>query len=441
MVVRNGNLWLAPLMIKSRQKLGKYQIEKKLGEGGFARVYRALDTIEGVRVALKIPFTDNLSSSALQECMREVRLMASLDHANILSLKNAEFIDGHFVLAFPLAEQTLGDRLTRRLSMSQSLSYAQQMLEAVAYAHERRIIHCDLKPDNMVLFPDGELRLTDFGIAKIAMRTLRASGSGTVGYIAPEQAMGRPSPRSDVFSLGLVMYRMFSGTLPEWPFHWPPPSYKTLSRRMSPDFVAMLGRALDLDPQRRYRNAGQMLNAFNRLKGRAIIGQESTTRQVKRKTRRDWRTMRYRQFRQQFGDAIALTGTCKKCHGPVAESMMACPWCGSDRKQHVIESSFPQVCPRCSGGLKLDWPYCPWCYGYKFDLASDRSYTDRRYTSHCKNEACGGQLMPFMRYCPWCRRKVQRKWKLAGTTENCNSCGWGVTRDYWSYCPWCTVGL
>ena len=130
-------------MIKSRQKLGKYQIEKKLGEGGFAGVYRALDTIEGIRVALKIPYSQSLSSATLDECLREVRLMASLDHPNILMLKNAEFIEGHFVLAFPLAEQTLGDRITKRMSLTLALRYAEQMLEAVSYAHERRIIHCD----------------------------------------------------------------------------------------------------------------------------------------------------------------------------------------------------------------------------------------------------------------------------------------------------------
>ena len=180
-------------MIKSRQKIGKYQIEKKLGEGGFAGVYRALDTIEGIRVALKIPYSQTLSSDTLEECLREVRMIATLDHPHILGLKNAEFLEGYFVLAFPLGEETLGDRMTRRMAQTLALSYTEQMLEAAAYAHGRRIIHCDIKPDNMVLFPGGELRLTDFGIAKIAVRTIRASGSGTVGYIAPEQAMGRPS--------------------------------------------------------------------------------------------------------------------------------------------------------------------------------------------------------------------------------------------------------
>jgi serine/threonine protein kinase len=100
------------------------------------------------------------------------------------------------------------------------------MTSAIAYAHaHNRVIHCDVKPDNFILFPDNVLKLADFGIAKVAYQTLRASGSGTVGYVAPEQAMGKPSFRSDVFSLGLILYRMFSGVLPEWPYAGRLPSF------------------------------------------------------------------------------------------------------------------------------------------------------------------------------------------------------------------------
>ena len=429
-------------MIKSRQKLGKYQIEKKLGEGGFAGVYRALDTIEGIRVALKIPYSHSLSSDTLEECLREVRLMASLDHPYILSLKNAEFIEGQFVLAFPLGEQTLGDRITKRMSMSLALSYTEQMLEAAAYAHERRIIHCDIKPDNMVLFPDGELQLTDFGIAKIAMRTIRASGSGTVGYIAPEQAMGRPSFRSDVFSLGLVIYRMFSGKLPEWPFVWPPPSYRTFCNRVNPEFVSLVHRSIEVDPKKRFRNAVQMLSAFRRIKSRALLNGDASSSPNKKKSGRDWRTMRYRQFLRQFGKAVNATGCCKKCKGPVSDSMIACPWCGAGSASLNIETRFPQCCPRCDGGMKLDWEYCPWCYGAGFEIASNREYSDKRYEAKCDNLKCKRrELMPFMRYCPWCRRKVRKKWKLEGSRDRCRTCGWGVTRQFWSNCPWCGDSL
>src|SRR5690606_36135308 len=137
-----------------------------------------------------------------------------------------------FVIAVPLGKGSLADRMRKRMSMETFLDYARQMLSAVAHAHRHRIVHCDVKPENFLLFPDGRLRLADFGIAKIAQRTLRGSGSGTIGYIAPEQAMVRPSFRSDVFSLGLILWQMLTGELPEYPFTWPLPGLQRLRRKV-----------------------------------------------------------------------------------------------------------------------------------------------------------------------------------------------------------------
>ena len=146
-------------------------------------------------------------------------------------MKSADFIDGHLVIALPLGEESLEERLARRLSLRTALDLGEQLLRAVAFAHEQHVIHCDVKPDNLLLFPDGRLRLTDFGISKVAHRTISASGAGTVGYMAPEQAMGRPSRRSDVFATGLVLWQMFSGRLPEWPFEWPLAGYDRAEAR------------------------------------------------------------------------------------------------------------------------------------------------------------------------------------------------------------------
>jgi eukaryotic-like serine/threonine-protein kinase len=257
-------------MLKSRQKLGKYRIERKLASGGFGSVFQAMDTIEGIRVALKIPHAKVISELVLNDFRKEVRMTARLEHTNILPLKNASFIDGHFVIVTPLGEETLADRLRRRMSLTTALELFTQMLEAVAYAHRQRIIHCDIKPENFILFPGGRVRLTDFGIAKVAQKTVAASGSGTVGYMAPEQAMGRPSLRSDVFALGLILYRMLTGVLPEWPYRWPLAGQQKLRRRVHPEMIVFLQRSLDTRPRKRFRDADQMLRAFRPARARTL---------------------------------------------------------------------------------------------------------------------------------------------------------------------------
>ena len=263
--------------LKNRRRLGKYRIRRRVGAGAFATVYEAYDTIEGISVALKIPHPDQVEKESLNQIHKEVRLTARLDHDNILALRSAMMIDGHFVIATPLGEQTLTDRLHYRLGPKTALSYTEQLLDALAYAHEQRVIHCDIKPDNVILFPENHIRLADFGIAKVSLRTrtIVGSGQGTVGYIAPEQAMGKPSFRSDVFSMGLLIYRMFGGVLPEWPFDWPLPGADRLRRTVSRDFIAFLRRSIEVRERKRFRDGVQMQRAFEKVAPRAL---RSTTR-------------------------------------------------------------------------------------------------------------------------------------------------------------------
>lgn len=260
--------------LRVRSRLGKYRIERKLGQGGFAAVYQAMDTIEGVHVALKMPHAFNVTASMLDAFQREARLISRLEHPNILGLKDASFIEGRFVIVSRLGMQTLADRLKKRVSMATALSYVEQLIEAVAYAHRNRIVHCDIKPENLILLADGRLALTDFGIAKVAqrtiIRTMVASGSGTVGYMAPEQAMGRPSARSDVFAIGLLGYRIIAGVLPEWPYAWPPKGLSTLRRKVHPDLIDVLRKAMELRPSNRYQDANAMLRAFLPAKRKTI---------------------------------------------------------------------------------------------------------------------------------------------------------------------------
>lgn len=428
--------------LRSRQMLGKYRIERRIAEGGFAVVYRAVDTITGVRVALKIPHAHLMSADAIEEFRKEVRLTARLDHPNILPIKDAGYIDGRFVITAPLGEQTLADRLQKRLSASTMLKYTEQMIAAVAHAHRCGVIHCDIKPENFLIFANHQVRLADFGIAKVARHTLRASGSGTVGYVAPEQAMGKTSKASDVFSLGLVLFRMFAGRLPEWPYDWPPPGIDRARKTLHPDMIRILEKTLQLDHRKRYRDGVKLQAAFARISKRALRKNGSRKRKSTQQAPGAWRTVRMREFRRRFGRTLETKYHCHRCAGPVSEPMRACPWCGAQRTVHRGETRFPARCPRCRRGVKSDWRFCAWCYGAAISDSDAMRYSDKRYVARCRNADCTEKmLMPFMRYCPWCRRRVQKKWKIEGSAATCANCGWFATDEFWDHCPWCARRL
>ncbi len=230
---------------------------------GFATVFAATDTIEGIKVAIKVPHEHYVSDELLDVFRQEVRLAAKLDHPHVLALKDASIIDGRFVVVTLLGNQTLDDRLRKRLSTVKALEYAEQMISAVSYAHEFGLIHCDIKPDNFILFDDDHLRLADFGIAKVSRKTIEGSGTGTIGHMSLEQAMGRPSMRSDVFSLGLIIYRMLAGFWPEYPFDWPPPGAASLRRKsIHPDMIALIRKSISPRPRDRFSNAIRMEEQF-----------------------------------------------------------------------------------------------------------------------------------------------------------------------------------
>jgi len=270
-----------PRLPRARQRLGKYHLQRRLGDGGSATVFEATDQISGIRVALKV-FHRAADKAHLAEFQREARLIAKMDHPNIVPMWNADVIDGRLVAAFPLADHCLEDRMRHRIGMRSFVAYARQMLEGVAHAHTHGIVHCDLKPGNFLLFADDLVRLGDFGISRMARRTVRVSGSGTVGYIAPEQAMGRASPRSDVFSLGLILFQMLTATLPEWPFEWPLPGTDKLRRKVPANFVQFLEKATAVDPAERFADGRMMLRRFVELEPEVLRFDSSRLRRARR---------------------------------------------------------------------------------------------------------------------------------------------------------------
>ena len=132
-----------------------------------------------------------------------------------------------------------------------------------SYAHSQRVVHCDVTPGNIFLFPDGRTALGDFGISRYQRgRIVTMDEFGTPGYVAPEQAYGKPTFASDCFAAGLILYEYITGYLPQWPFEWPLRGADRLKNRTNWSFMRVVRKALELSPRKRYSNADEMLKAI-----------------------------------------------------------------------------------------------------------------------------------------------------------------------------------
>ncbi len=211
-------------------RLGRYEIRSKLGAGGMGEVYLAEDTKLNRKVAIKFLPTDSLASEqANRRLLREARAAATLDHPNICAIHEVSEEEGRsFIVMQYVDGETLDMRMKRKpLDMSESLSIAAQVADALAEAHAHGIIHRDIKPSNIIITPRGQAKVMDFGLAKVVVSEvggeaetqslLTAPGAvvGTVPYMSPEQVKGAPvDARSDIFSFGVTLYEMVAGRQP-----------------------------------------------------------------------------------------------------------------------------------------------------------------------------------------------------------------------------------
>jgi serine/threonine-protein kinase len=420
------------LNLRSGAHLGKYRLKRCLGTGGACEVWEARDSVEGIWVALKIPLEDINGGRDNEALLREIRAVSRLRHPNILAVKNADIIAGHAVLATELSMRTLAD-CSKPMSLKRTISIILQVLQGLAYAHRHRIVHCDVTPGNIFLFPDNRAVLGDFGISlKLKGRRKTVDDYGTPGYVAPEQAYGYPTYRSDCFAVGLILYEYITGTLPRWPFNWPFRGQKRLRERTSLAFVRFIKKSLAVDPKQRFVNAGKMLTALIEAMPKSL--QKTLTLKTEKK-QTDWRKVRREAFIKRYNRVCSVIFRCVDCDEPIAENMQICPWCGSKRNRFDVRSQFGLICPRCHKGLLSEWRFCPWCYGPGFDSQSSTDSAKVNYHAKCKY--CGEKLLRFMRYCPWCHRKVRQLWQIWPFPEICGRCAWSVDSDFWSYCPWC----
>jgi serine/threonine protein kinase len=203
------------------QKLGDYEILGILGAGGMGKVYKVRNTISDRVEAMKILLPDLVGQKDLADrFLREIKVLASLNHPNIASLRTALTLDNQLVMIMEFVDGvTLSSRLHQgAIPPAQAVKYIDQVLDALSYAHKQNIIHRDIKPANMMLTPDGVVKLMDFGIARSATdRSLTMTGTtlGSLNYMPPEQVKGDPADnRSDLYSLGVSLYEMVTGQLP-----------------------------------------------------------------------------------------------------------------------------------------------------------------------------------------------------------------------------------
>ncbi len=253
------------------QIIGKYKVLSTIGSGGFGTVYLAEDTWIDKKVALKVPHKQSVDFG---ELLREPRLLASLNHPNIVTILTAEKQENVF---FIVMEYVTGETLesiiarTGPLELSQALDYTCQICNAIDHAHKQGVLHRDLRPSNVLVSEQGLLKVADFGTSRFL--EIAAHGTTVIGsppYMAPEQFRGKAVFASDLYSLGVTMFQMLVGDLP---YETPSPSdldrlmrgeMQIAPRLRNPKIPKAISdivvKAMAAEIHQRYQRAGEVLD-------------------------------------------------------------------------------------------------------------------------------------------------------------------------------------
>jgi serine/threonine protein kinase len=310
-------------MFLAGQKVGKYQIIRSLGSGGFGAVFLAKDTWLNILVAIKVPHKQTIE---LFKLLKEPRLQAALNHPNIVRMIAAEKEEKVF---FMVMEYIKGQSLEKVLDEKKILNwpaateYVLQIVSAVSHAHANKIVHRDLRPSNiMISDKDGKLKITDFGTSVWLNNVPYASTRiGSPPYMAPEQFQGKATFRSDIYSIGCVYYEMLLGRPPIFdpdPFKIlekakqgkiTPPRLKNTSIPKEIDGIIM--RCLCSRIEDRYQSPDEIEKEISRFKGKDI-----------KKTEIDdiRRRIQARENR--------MNHLCWNCRRPLPHKTPQCPYCG-----------------------------------------------------------------------------------------------------------------
>ena len=269
---------------------GRYRVLRKIGAGGMADVYCAEDTHLGRKVAVKLLHARFAQDQEFVERFRrEASSAAGLQHPNVVGVYDRGEFDGTYYIAMEYCEgSTLKQVITREapLAPARAIAITKQILVAARFAHRRNVIHRDLKPHNVILDDEENVKVTDFGIARSGVSDITEVGAimGTAQYLSPEQAQGRPvTEESDLYSIGVVLYEMLTGRAPfeggDSPVavalkhvNQPAPSPRELVPSLPVELEAVVLKALSKEPTDRYRDADSFIKALEGVEERLRQG-------------------------------------------------------------------------------------------------------------------------------------------------------------------------
>jgi hypothetical protein len=277
------------------RRLGKYELHQLLGEGAMGIVWKAYDTVLRRYVALKLLSSSFRKTKDMHErFLREARAAGAIQHANIVTVYDLGEAEGQLYIAMELVEgRDLSDMIVLRdpLALERKLDITIEVLTGLHFAHQRGVIHRDVKPSNVRVMPDGRVKIMDFGIARLQKADATGSGAivGTPTYMAPEQITnGAITPATDVFSVGCMLYELLCYQRPFEAESVHGVLYQVLTtdprplRTVAPSIPAALERvvtkAMNKVPHERYESAGQMMSTLQQIRS-ALSGADDEATQ------------------------------------------------------------------------------------------------------------------------------------------------------------------